>query len=172
MKAEIIKTARLNAARTHRLELLRLWNADRNLCVFIGLNPSTADENEDDPTIRRCIRFADDWGYGGLLMLNLFSFRSTDPAGLRGHVPDEEQNLDTLYKYIESKYTGIVVAAWGTHAKVWGRNLLSDIHAKFPEHRKKLHHLGTTKDGHPKHPLYLRADTKPVPFWYGEHHES
>ena len=71
-----------NETRTHRYTLWRTWDSSLPYCQFIGLNPSTADETKDDPTVRRCIAFSKMWGYGALCMTNLFGFRSTDPAGL------------------------------------------------------------------------------------------
>jgi hypothetical protein len=69
--------------RRYRYELGQIWAGEENVAVFVGLNPSTANEHVDDPTIRRCIRFARDWGYGGLVMLNLFALVS---RGERPHV--------------------------------------------------------------------------------------
>ena len=67
----------------YRYWLRRRWNGDLPQCTFIGLNPSTADARTNDPTLRRCINFADQWGYGSLLLVNLFALRSTDPRALR-----------------------------------------------------------------------------------------
>lgn len=127
------------------------------MCAFIGLNPSTADETQDDPTIRRCIRFTREWGYDGLVMLNLFAFRATDPKVMKAQTePVGADNDEVLLK--ASRKVGLVIAAWGTHGEFKGRGdavrrLLKDC---------RLHHLGLSKDGHPKHPLYLKADTKPT----------
>jgi len=80
-------------------------------CVFIGLNPSTADETVDDPTIRRCMGFARSWGFGWLVMLNLFAFRSTDPRALKtAHDPVGQDNDAFLRTY--TKNAGIIIAAW------------------------------------------------------------
>lgn len=78
----MIKDAILSEDRKYRYILSRTWDETKPTVLFIGLNPSTADENEDDPTIRRCIIFAKSWGYGGLIMANLFAFRTTNPQGL------------------------------------------------------------------------------------------
>jgi len=77
--------ATFSPCRKYRYSLFRIWDEDKSLVLFIGLNPSTADEKEDDPTIRRCINFAKQWGwgYGGLIMGNLFSFRATQPSDLK-----------------------------------------------------------------------------------------
>jgi hypothetical protein len=74
-----LKIANFSTCRTWRYTLTRQWSFVHPLAMFIGLNCSTADETQDDPTVRRCMGFARDWGYGGLLMTNLFAFRATDP---------------------------------------------------------------------------------------------
>lgn len=74
--------AELSKCRTYRYALWRTWDESKPFAMFVGLNPSTADELEDDPTIRRCINFSKLWGYGGLCMVNLFAYRATDPTAL------------------------------------------------------------------------------------------
>ena len=139
--------------RTYRYVLRRRWDWSLPFCAFIGLNPSTADETKDDPTIRRCIRFAKEWGYGGLVMLNIFAFRATDPRDmLKADDPIGPQNdYHLMNQYWKS---GIVIAAWGTK----GGNRADEVTGSLPT----LHCLVKTKDGHPKHPLYVAAETKPV----------
>ncbi|MCU7816788.1 MAG: DUF1643 domain-containing protein [Candidatus Thiodiazotropha sp. (ex Rostrolucina anterorostrata)] len=75
----------LSPDRDYRYSLWRIWQPDDPYALFIGLNPSTADEYENDPTIRRCIRFAKDWGFGGLYMANLFAIRATKPKIMKAH---------------------------------------------------------------------------------------
>lgn len=86
------KSAVLSADRRYRYGLFRIWDLERPLAMFVGLNPSTADETDDDPTIRRCVRFASDWQYGGLIMANLFAYRATSPRDL----PDGEEAVGAL----------------------------------------------------------------------------
>lgn len=147
-------SARFSEDRLHRYELWRRW-ADGPYCQFIGLNPSTADETLDDPTIRRCIRFAQDWGYSALCMTNIFAFRATDPMDMKKATdpigPDNDRTLLNV-----AADAGIVIAAWGVHGEHLRRG------KEVRRLQWSLHHLGLTKDGHPKHPLYLRADTKPT----------
>ncbi|MEP0894347.1 DUF1643 domain-containing protein [Leptolyngbya boryana FACHB-1624] len=82
--------------------------------MFVGLNPSTADETHDDPTIRRCTKFAKDWGYSGLCMTNLFAYRATDPKEMIASVDSIGlENDQYLLEY--AARAGIVVAAWGNH---------------------------------------------------------
>lgn len=146
--------------RTWRYELGRRWDYALPLAMFIGLNPSTADEVENDPTIRRCIAFAKSWGAGGLLMANIFAYRSTDPSVLKGSRdrtavskpvaigPDNDNSL--LSMSTQAVWT---VAAWGIHGAIHHRGVR--VAQMIPD----LLCLGTTKQGFPKHPLYLRADT-------------
>lgn len=128
---------------------------------FIGLNPSTADEVKDDPTIRRCIQFAKDWGYGALCMTNAFAFRDTDPKKMKAEPEPVGEFNDHWLKAIAAN-AGVVVAAWGKDGKHLGR---AD---RIKEMIPKLQCLGQNKDGSPKHPLYLRGDMTPIPFTAGE----
>lgn len=125
--------------------------------MFIGLNPSTADEVKDDPTIRRCVAFAKDWGYNALCMTNLFAFRATDPAVMLAAPdpvgPDNDRHLVNL-----SRGAGVIVAAWGTNGAFLGRD--REVQALLPG----LHCLRKTKHGHPSHPLYLPGTLTPVLF--------
>lgn len=123
--------------------------------TFVGLNPSTADETTDDPTIRRCIRFARDWGYSQLKMVNLYALRSTDPKGLwlvdDPVGPENDHELSLCFGGSD-----LIVAAWGANAR-------ADRLAQFAETFGgwRFHALGLTKDGAPRHPLYMRADSQP-----------
>jgi hypothetical protein len=156
---ETLKTgAEFSPCRTYRYQLSRVWDSSLPRCNFIGLNPSTAGETIDDPTIRRCIGFAKAWGCGALAMTNLFAFRSTDPKGLLGAKDATGPDNDWWLEETADTST-IVIAAWGVHGVLNERNrrvieLLAD----------RLECLGRTKDGHPKHPLYLKADSKREPF--------
>lgn len=141
----------------YRYNLWRLWD-DRPHAVFIMLNPSTADASEDDPTIRRCMGFARSWGYGGICVVNLFAYRSTDPRALAS-VPDpvgprNDQQIDATLGGAD-----LVVAAWGAHGTLGARS--ATVRALVEKHRP-LYHLGLTKNGSPRHPLYLRSDTQPT----------
>ena len=150
--------AQCSPCRIYRYALWRRWDDLARDVMFIGLNPSTADESEDDPTIRRCIRFAKDWGFGGLRMLNAYSFRATDPKNMKAAAePIGEGNNDAIK--LQSKDAGLIVAAWGVHCSP--ERALAVCNAVG----RPIHCLGKTKDGYPKHPLYLRSDTKPELFW-------
>lgn len=136
--------------------------------VFIMLNPSTADAEVLDPTVRRCMRFAKTWGYARLEVVNLFAFRSTDPDKL---LTDEEPVGDHNELWIENAClrAHLVVAAWGAHKAAGGQG--RDVAALLRAAGIPLHCLGTTQDGTPRHPLYVRADTQPV-LWEPPSHAS
>jgi hypothetical protein len=151
--------AEISSCEKYRYWLDRRWvKAQEPLrtVMFIGLNPSTADDFDDDPTIRRCVRFAKDWGFNHLLMMNLFAFRATDPKQMSlCSDPVGPQNDDMLKLY--SGKVSLIVAAWGVSGACNGRDIevlkmLSDFN---------IHALKLTKHGQPSHPLYLSKDLKP-----------
>lgn len=149
------KWAKLSEGREYRYALGRIWDPSNPRTLYvIGLNPSTADETEDDPTIRRCIGFAKAFGCGGLTMLNLFALRSTDPKGLRAVADPIGPENDLTLLSARMLENVVIVAAWGVHGTFMGRD--REVRKMFDG---QLHHLGLTKDGHPKHPLYLKSDT-------------
>ena len=149
-------TAKFSPCRTYRYTLHRIWNEALPPAMFIGLNPSTADEVKNDPTVRRCINFAIAWGYGGLIMTNIFALRSTDPNGLT-RIGDPVGPRNDYWLKRSHAQAGVVVAAWGIWGQLQGRG--AHVRALLP----KLQCLGTTKGGDPRHPLYLRGDLRPVP---------
>lgn len=181
--AAISKKTQFSADRKYRYTLWREWNAEDwqfdtspdsiknriGFVQFIGLNPSTADETQDDPTIRRCVRFAKDWGYGAMCMTNIFAFRATDPEVMKveKHPSSEprsgpgggrsDMNLDWIRNIAGN--AGIIVAAWGKHG---GHNHQGQlVKQTLQGFNHVIHHLGLNGDGTPKHPLYLKATTKP-----------
>lgn len=153
--------AEFSPCRRYRYTLWRRWD-DGPLISFIGLNPSTADEIHNDPTVTRCIRFAGREGAGGMAMLNLFAFRATDPKIMKAQAdPVGPENDLTIATWV--KQSEIVVCCWGSHGRHMERSkaLLEQLRQCGADN---LHHLGLTKTGEPKHPLYLRADTPLQPF--------
>jgi len=152
--------------RKYRYTLWREWErgvftqpGSLRYVQFIGLNPSTADEVQDDPTIRRCIRFAQDWGFDAFCMTNLFGFRATDPRVMKAHQnPIGADNTNQIREVAE--FAGLIIAAWGRHGLHIDRQ--AQVLDALQPWKSKLHHLGLNGDGTPKHPLYLRADTKPI----------
>lgn len=150
-------TATFSDDMKYRYVLERAWSATKGRCVFICLNPSTADEVKNDPTVSRCLNYAKSWGYGSFVMLNAFALRSTDPGNLYGD-PDPVGPENDKWILEEIKKASIIIAAWGTHAKLDRR------HEKLMDMLPDLFCLGTTKDGYPKHPLYLSKGEKPVAY--------
>lgn len=149
----------------YRYTLWRQWDVlekEPVFMAFIGLNPSTADENEDDPTIRRCISFAKLEGYQGLYMLNLFAYRATDPRVMKmADDPVGKENSFFIGMYAEE--AGKAVACWGADGSFKSRDLIvANIRRLQPAKTRNLGDIlwsfGTTKDGHPRHPLYLPSD--------------
>lgn len=141
----------------YRYSLSRQWDAGAPYRVYVMLNPSTADAYADDPTIRRCISFAQRDGFGGIMVLNLFAYRATDPRELgRALDPVGPENDDRLRRVFETQLQlGLpVVAAWGAGAPA---ARVAAVKALVPG--LQWHHLGLTKGGHPKHPLYLAGAT-------------
>jgi hypothetical protein len=144
----------------YRYTLGRRWSDNPKRVCFCLLNPSTADESVLDPTLTRCFGYANDWGFGAMDVCNAFALRSTDPKGLREVAdpigPDNDAQILEL-----ASTADLVIVGWGTHAKLGDRHqqvidLLSPV--------CKLMCLGTTKEGYPKHPLYLRKDLEPIAF--------
>lgn len=128
--------------------------------VFCMLNPSTADAEIDDPTIRRCRSFAGRWDCAGLIVVNLYALRATDPRELRrvGYADAVGPENDNWLRDAASR-AGDVICAWGTNADIERVRQAVDI---FRSARARLWCLGTTKDGHPRHPLYIRSDAKAI----------
>ena len=143
--------------RVYRYGLWRIWNDTLPKVLFIGLNPSTADEVKNDPTIRRCIGYAKDWGYGGYIMGNIFGFRSTDPKIMKAtNDPIGPENNAWLLKLHDE--ADLTIGAWGNHGKFMDRgmevmDLISDLKC-----------LKITDQGFPYHPLYLPKSLEPIPY--------
>lgn len=125
--------------------------------AFVMLNPSTADAQRDDPTLRRCIGFARDWGFRDLVVLNLYAFRATDPHQLSAVArPVGPRNLEIVSDWLDR--VEAVVCAWGAHVE---RMEVSPVLGLLSGQRG-LWCLGTTKKGHPRHPLYVKRGTELV----------
>jgi len=137
--------------------LKREWEHGLPGVLFIALNPSTADGEQDDPTVRRCIGFSQSWGFGKLAIVNLFALRSKDPALLSVEPDPIGPENDRWIMELANEFT-MTIAAWGGHAAVKGR--ATDVLRKL----LRVHHLGLTNAGHPKHPLYLPKTIRPTLF--------
>jgi len=151
------KDALLSEDRIYRYSLSRTWNTSKPYILFVGLNPSTADENKDDPTIRRCINYAKCWSYGGLWMANLFAYRATLPADLKK--VNEPVGLDNdMHITNLSKQADMTVIAWGNDGSYLGRDKQVLKLIKSPMC------LNINKSGQPSHPLYQKMSLSPQPY--------
>lgn len=166
-------TATFSACRRYRYTLTRVWDPSVQKAAFIMVNPSTADAFQLDPTLRRCKAFAESWGFGGLVVLNIFALRSTDPRALYDHSdpvgPANDLVIASRWPVTEPLQfgpdvpaIGLVIAAWGVHGVLNGRG--AQVAEMLRARGVNLMCLGTTKDGHPRHPLYLPASAQPVPY--------
>ena len=135
----------------------------KGVCCFVMLNPSTADGLQDDPTIRRCIGFAKSWGYDTLSVRNLFPWRATDPKELRNPNVDVFGGDRGEQELLAACTADLIVAAWGAGVPFGrGERATRLFQHHFPA--KPIYCLGKTKTGCPRHPLYVRADAKPLQF--------
>ncbi|VTT96531.1 Uncharacterized protein OS=Sinorhizobium meliloti Rm41 GN=BN406_01856 PE=4 SV=1: DUF1643 [Gemmataceae bacterium] len=150
----------------YRYTLTRVWDPAKDPVVFCMLNPSTADGAQDDPTIRRCVGFARQWGYGGLTVVNLFAFRATLPRDLLKAADPVGPDNDRHIAAAAARRT--VVCAWGslgsTRREVAMRRRRAGIVAGLLTGFVALRHLGLTAAGQPMHPLYRPATVVPEPF--------
>ena len=151
----VYKDAVLSEDGVYRYELYRRWADNTRPVLWVMLNPSTADAEIDDPTIRRVIGFSQSWGFQAAIVCNLFALRATNPQALRTHSdPVGPDNDDYLMRAVCA--SDRIVVAWGAHPfassrAAWVKKLLPNSHC-----------LGVTKEGHPRHPLYARADAQLV----------
>ena len=137
--------------------LWRSWAPGAGAVVFVGLNPSTADASRNDPTIRRCVGFARDWGYGAMIMVNLFDARATDPAVMkRRRAPLSRANDAVLLE--SARRAALVVGAWGVHGAHRGRG--NAVRALLARHGVEARCFGLTASGEPLHPLYQRRERR------------
>jgi hypothetical protein len=152
---DLQRWASFSRCRRFRTALGRTWNEDGPIIGFVGLNPSTADHRTDDPTLRRCMGFARRLGGGSLVLVNLFAFRATRPADLWAADAPVGATTDSVLRRV-LRDCPRVVACWGaipTSAVPRARRVLAMVDRLGPV----VCHLGQTKAGHPRHPLYLRA---------------
>ena len=153
------KSAEFSFTRVYRYKLERIWDADKATCLFIMLNPSTADENVNDRTVAKCIKYASNWGCGRLLVGNIFAYRATDPKRLKKvHDPVGRGNDEALLSLMSE--ADLIVCAWGRHGNILGRQDEVEILLRGQETLCLDHN----KDGSPVHPLYQKGNLKPMPW--------
>ncbi len=145
----------------YRYRLSRTWDPAGPTTLFVMLNPSTADETRNDPTVGRCETRARRAGHGGFTVCNLFAYRATRPADLfRAEDPTGPANDAILAE--EARKADLTLCAWGIHGARRGRG--TAVTRLLAATGARLFHLGLTRDGHPRHPLYLSYSTLPEPW--------
>ena len=150
------KDAHFSEDRKYRYALWRIWDESKSCAMFIGLNPSTADEEKNDPTVSRCQNWAREWDYGGLCMANIFAYRATKPRDLKRRDNPVGRATDRWIRKLADQ-AGIIVAVWGNHGRYRDRanevlELLSD---------KTIYCLEKTGEGQPRHPLGVKKKVTP-----------
>ena len=149
------RDAILSSCGAYRYLLQRSWNARLQAVCFIMLNPSTADACVDDPTIRRCLGFAERLGFGQLEVVNLFALRATDPRKLKSHQdpigPENDEQIVTAARVCDT-----TICAWGAHGAYKNRD--QQVFALLRTNGIRPHALRINKDRRPAHPLYLSTN--------------
>ncbi len=153
--ANSLQTAVVSDCQQYRYSLGRRWS-DGTTCLFVMLNPSTADATVDDPTIRRCIGFARREGCGALEVVNLYALRATDPKELQRHAAPRGPQSDQYVARAIAHCDGPIICAWG--ADPAARSVQGDMIGLIQRAGRIPMCLGTTKAGMPRHPLYLPKD--------------
>lgn len=136
----------------YRYCLTRIWDDTGKRAVFVMLNPSTATEIENDPTVERCERRSRALGFGGFKVCNIFAYRATDPKDMRAQKNPIGRSNDKIILDAVN-WADYIICAWGTHGAYLGRGQVVEALLRVQE--KPLLHLGLSKQGHPKHPLYI-----------------
>jgi len=160
-KGDAPSTAVYSDCERYRYSLERVWDEKGKRVLFVMLNPSTATEVQNDPTVERCERRARALGFGAFCVTNIFAWRDTDPRKMRAaDDPTGPENDATILKF--SKWADTIICAWGTHGEHRQRG--AAVEALLRQDGYELFHLGLSKAGHPKHPLYI-AYTKQPEVW-------
>lgn len=155
----ISRSAELSPCQRYRYELTRTMLFGTGICVFVMLNPSTADHTVDDQTIRQCMGFVDHWGFNRLVVVNLFAWRATLPRDMLSAI-DPVGPAGDSWLIRAARGADRIVCAWGEHGRHRGRG--ESVRSLLQSHGHTLYHLGLTKShGQPRHPLYLARDTAP-----------
>jgi len=153
--------ATFSECRNYRYQLWRVWDESKPAAVFLMLNPSTADDVDNDPTVERCQRRVHALGYGSLMVVNIFAFRSTDPMALYEQSDPVGPGNDEAI-LLATKAAGIVICGWGTDGSLRGRG--KQVIELLRKNGITPHYLKLNKDGSPGHPLYIAYSVQPKPF--------
>jgi len=153
----------ISACEKYRYLLGRQVSDNDRVCLFIMLNPSTADAENNDPTVTRCINYAKSWGYGRMVVANIFAYRATNPKELKKVDdpigPSNGLYLEAILKEVKET-NGIVVCAWGVNGNMMGRG--QRVLEFLYKSNVTAHCLKMAQSGLPSHPLYLKKSLKPV----------
>ncbi|MBD3665721.1 DUF1643 domain-containing protein [Sulfitobacter aestuariivivens] len=158
-KGDAPSTAVYSDCETYRYSLTREWAADGPRVMFVMLNPSTATEVQNDPTVERCERRARTLGFGAFCVTNVFAYRATDPRDMR-RAPDPVGADNDQALRDGADWADHIIAAWGVHAAHQDRG--AAVAQMLHRLATPVFHLGLTKHGHPRHPLYLPYHQQPV----------
>lgn len=160
-KGDAPSTAVYSPCEAYRYALTRVWNPQGRRVTFVMLNPSTATEVQNDPTVERCERRARALGYGAFRVCNIFAFRATDPKVMRAQAdPVGPANDAAILEGAD--WAEAVVCAWGTHGAHLDRGRAVEFLLRAAG--CPLFHLGLSQAGHPRHPLYIGYDRQPEPW--------
>lgn len=154
----ISRSAEISPCGNYRYLLTRTQFFGTGACTFVMLNPSTADGMEDDPTIRRCLGFIEDWGYQELRVVNLFAWRATYPRDMLKQMDPVGPFADQWI--LRATENATVVCAWGAHTQKVVRARGEAVKDLLKANSRELHHLGMSQEGYPRHPLFLDRTTK------------
>jgi len=160
-KGDAASVAEYSDCEAYRYTLTRVWDEGGKRALFIMLNPSTATEVQNDPSVERCERRARALGFGAFRVLNIFAYRATDPRVMRA-VADPVGSGNDAAILGSLDWADQVICAWGTHGAFLGRG--PEVEAILRRAGVPLFHLGLSKAGHPKHPLYIGYQVQPVPW--------
>lgn len=161
LKGDAASVAVYSECERYRFALTRVWRPDGARALFVMLNPSTATEVQNDPTVERCERRARALGLGAFRVVNIFAWRATDPREMRGAADPVGPGNDAAI--LEgAAWADRIVCAWGTHGAHLERG--AAVEAMLRGTGRDLAVLGLTRGGHPQHPLYIGYDRQPVPW--------
>ncbi|QYX57055.1 DUF1643 domain-containing protein [Roseovarius sp. SCSIO 43702] len=161
LKGDAQSVAIYSDCERYRYSLTRVWEPSGRRALFIMLNPSTATEIQNDPTVERCERRARALGFGAFRVTNIFAWRDTDPKAMRAAAePVGEANDAAILESLP--WADQVIAAWGSHGAYLDRG--SAVARLLGEAGAPVFHLGLTKAGHPRHPLYIGYSERPRPW--------
>lgn len=160
-KGDAASEAVYSPCEAYRYLLTRVWDPAGAKALFVMLNPSTATEVQNDPTVERCERRARALGFGAFRVTNIFAFRATDPKVMRAAADPVGPGNDAAIRD-SVPWADRVICAWGAHGAHLERGRA--VEALLRSTGVPLHHLGLTKDGQPKHPLYIGYDVQPMPW--------